>query len=138
LGDVDVLFSEVPRFHYRKPDVVVYRCVPKDRRGKWGDKPTAADVDIAVEIVSPGTKTEDLYTKRQLYAKAGIPHYWIVRMAGDDGLAVTIERLVLVNDGEYASAGISLRDKHLYAVDTADPLRITVTWDQLDRGFPVA
>lgn len=70
-SELDVLFTEVP-FHYRKPDVVVYRCIPKDeRRGRWRDKPTVADVIIAVEVVSRSTIVEDLQTKRALYAAAG-------------------------------------------------------------------
>jgi Uma2 family endonuclease len=27
-GAVDVLFTEVPQFHYRRPDVIVHRCLP--------------------------------------------------------------------------------------------------------------
>jgi hypothetical protein len=45
-GEIDVLFSEVP-FHYRKPDALVYRCLPEDRRPtRWADKPLASDVVI--------------------------------------------------------------------------------------------
>jgi Uma2 family endonuclease len=135
-SELDVLFAEVPRFHYRRPDAIVYRCVPPDRGGRWKDKPIAADVVIAIEVVSASTVTEDLSTKRELYAQAGIPHYWIIRMAGDDGIAVSIERLTLTADRTYVSNGPSLRDRDLLAVDTVDPLPITVTWDQLDRGFP--
>lgn len=133
---LDVLFAEVPRFHYRRPDAIMYRCVPMDRGGRWKDKPLAADVIIAVEVVSMSTITEDLYTKRELYAQAGIPHYWIIRMAGDDGVAVSVERLTRTADRTYASTGPSLRGKDRVAVDTVDPFTITITWDQLDRGFP--
>ncbi|WP_159080383.1 Uma2 family endonuclease [Nocardia suismassiliense] len=135
-SELDVLFSEVPRFNYRRPDVIVYRCVPRDRGGRWKDKPLAGDVVVIVEVVSASTVTEDLITKRRLYAKAGIPHYWIIRMAGDDGIAMSIERLRLSADQLYVSGGGAVRDKDLFAVQTADPLEVTVTWDQLDRGFP--
>ncbi|MCW2938098.1 MAG: hypothetical protein JWN00_1083 [Actinomycetia bacterium] len=135
-GELDVLFAEVPRFHYRRPDVIVYRCVPKNRGGRWKDKPVASDVLIAVEVVSRATITEDLDTKRRLYARAGIPHYWIIRMAGDDGLAVSLERLRLTADQTYVSSGHALRDRDLSAVDTIDPFQISITWAQLDRGFP--
>jgi Uma2 family endonuclease len=136
-GELDVLFAEVPRFHYRRPDVIVYRCVPRDRGGRWRDKPQAGDVVIAVEVVSESTITEDLSTKRALYASAGIPHYWIIRMAGDEGIAVSLERLSLSADRHYVTTGSAYRDRDLHAVATADPFPITVTWDQLDRGFPV-
>lgn len=135
-SELDVLFSEVPRFNYRRPDAIVYRCIPRDRRGQWRDKPTAADVEVVIEIVSASTVTEDLITKRKLYAHAAIPHYWIVRMAGDDGVAVCIDRLRLSADGTYVSAGQAIRDRDLAAVQTVDPFEIAITWQQLDRGFP--
>jgi Uma2 family endonuclease len=132
-AELDVLFTEVP-FHYRKPDAVVFRCIPEDRRRgtRWRDKPLVSDVIIAIEIVSRTTVIEDLRTKRSLYAEAAIPHYWIIRMAGDDGLAVSVERLVLASDGSYVTEGIALRDKDVYAVDTVNPFQIRVSWDELD------
>jgi Uma2 family endonuclease len=33
---------------------------------------------LAVEIISPGTPRIDRVTKLQLYARFGVPHYWIV------------------------------------------------------------
>jgi hypothetical protein len=39
LGDLDVLIADTPKLHFRRPDVVVYRCIDADR-GKWGRKPT--------------------------------------------------------------------------------------------------
>jgi Uma2 family endonuclease len=135
-GELDVLFTEVPRFHYRRPDVIVYRCVPRDRGGRWRDKPQAGDVIIAIEVVSESTITEDLSTKRALYASAGIPHYWIIRMAGGEGIAISVERLTLSVDRHYVTSGSAYRDRDLDAVSTADPFPITITWQQLDRGFP--
>src|SRR5918992_1021978 len=63
-SELDVLFTEVP-FHYRKPDVMVFRCIPDDRRygTRWRDKPLASDMLLAVEIVSRTTVIEDLRTK---------------------------------------------------------------------------
>jgi Uma2 family endonuclease len=135
-GELDVLFTEVPQFHYRRPDAIVYRCVPAGRGGRWKDKPQAGDVVIAVEVVSASTVTEDLYTKRTLYANAGIPHYWIIRMAGDEGIAVSVERLRPDSDRRYVTGGSTHRDRDIFAVSTADPFPITVSWEQLDRGFP--
>jgi hypothetical protein len=37
-----------------------------------------ADVLLAVEIVSPGSRNVDLHLKPFEYADAGIPHYWLV------------------------------------------------------------
>lgn len=38
----------------------------------------AADVVLAVEVISPGSRTLDLHRKPVEYAEAGIPHYWVV------------------------------------------------------------
>ena len=34
--------------------------------------------DLVVEILSPGTRRRDRMVKAQLYARAGVPEYWIV------------------------------------------------------------
>lgn len=54
-----------------EPDLVV---VEKGRTGPRLDLPVA----LVVEIVSPGSVTNDRVTKRATYADAGIPHYWLV------------------------------------------------------------
>jgi Uma2 family endonuclease len=38
----------------------------------------AAEVVVAAEFVSPGSRRTDHVAKRADYADAGIPHYWIV------------------------------------------------------------
>ena len=38
----------------------------------------AADIVLAAEVVSPDTEERDRERKPQLYAKAGIPHFWRV------------------------------------------------------------
>jgi len=53
----------------------------------------AGEVGLAVEVISPNSRSYDLVTKRHHYATLGIPHYWIVdskdacvrvlRLAGD-------------------------------------------------------
>ncbi|WP_242583611.1 Uma2 family endonuclease [Streptomyces sp. MST-110588] len=44
----------------------------------------AADVVLAVEVVSPDSRERDRETKPGKYARAGIPHFWLVEMAGED------------------------------------------------------
>ncbi len=41
-----------------------------------------ADVELVVEIVSPGSRTSDRITKPVQYAAAGIPAYWRVEIEG--------------------------------------------------------
>ncbi|MEX0703928.1 MAG: Uma2 family endonuclease [Planctomycetales bacterium] len=59
----------------RDPDIRVLRPEHMPARDK---QPTGAE--LVVEIVSPGdeARERDLVTKRQEYAKAAIPEYWIV------------------------------------------------------------
>lgn len=38
----------------------------------------AKDVLLAIEIMSPETRVFDLIRKPDEYARAGIPHYWVV------------------------------------------------------------
>ncbi|WP_157187375.1 Uma2 family endonuclease [Nocardia vinacea] len=132
--DVDMLVSEVP-FHYKRPDVIVYRCIDEPRP-KWRMKPTAADTVLVVEVVSPTTITADLVDKRAEYARFGIQHYWIVRMANEDGPAVSIEMLMLNSAGEYVSAGHHTRsDRSASAIDSLVPFEMHATWQQLDEGI---
>ncbi|RPE41100.1 Uma2 family endonuclease [Streptomyces sp. Ag109_O5-1] len=42
----------------------------------------AADVVLAVEVVSPDSEARDRDTKPHKYAAAGIPHFWLVEMTG--------------------------------------------------------
>lgn len=42
----------------------------------------AKDVLLAVEVVSPDSEARDHNAKPLKYAKAGIPHFWLVEMAG--------------------------------------------------------
>ncbi len=65
--DVDVVLWRVPRFTFRRPGVVAYKCLDDPAR-----KPTAQ------ETASPSTAKEDLLDKRAQYAAAGIPMYLVV------------------------------------------------------------
>jgi hypothetical protein len=51
-----------------------------------------------------------------------LPHYWIVRMARNDGPAISVERFRLSTSGEYVFEGIAVRGRDLRAMDTMDPL----------------
>ncbi|MBM2619117.1 Uma2 family endonuclease [Actinoplanes sp. LDG1-06] len=51
----------------------------------------ARDVVLAVEIVSPSTRSTDQVKKPKYYALAGIPFYWLIKTS--DGLTVTAYEL---------------------------------------------
>jgi Uma2 family endonuclease len=79
--ETDVVLWHVPKYTFRRPDVVVYRC-QEDRNAK----PEASDVLLMVEVSSPSTEREDLVDKMAQYAAAGIPAYLVVRMSADGGI----------------------------------------------------
>lgn len=132
--DIDMLVSEVP-FHYKRPDAIVYRCIEQPRH-RWKTKPTITDTILVVEVVSPTTVTADTIDKRAEYARFGIQHYWIVRMANDDGPAISIEMLTLNSEGRYVSNGHRNRtDNYAAAIDTLTPFETRITWEELDEGL---
>jgi Uma2 family endonuclease len=65
-----------------EPDVSVIRAEAVTSRSQTYY--TAADVLLAVEVVSPDSEARDRHRKPQLYAEAGIPHFWLVEMGGAD------------------------------------------------------
>lgn len=90
---IDVRLADDP-LHVRIPDLVVVRRPV--RRVRRPDQ-----VLLAVEVISPGTRTIDRAHKRAEYAAAGIPHYWIVDWA--DGVSLEVLHLA---DGRYESQGV--------------------------------
>ncbi|MBW8487579.1 Uma2 family endonuclease [Actinomadura parmotrematis] len=132
-GDVDMLVSEVP-FHFKRPDVIVYRRIDT-ARPRWRKKPLVADTLLVVEVVSPSTITADTMDKRVEYARFGIPHYWIVRMAEHNGPVASIEMLQLGSDGTYSIQQTAQRSLATdVAISMLDPFTATVTWTELDLG----
>ncbi|MET7681977.1 Uma2 family endonuclease [Streptomyces sp. NPDC005423] len=65
-----------------EPDVCVVRAsaVTGPRLTRF----QVADVLLAAEVVSPDSESRDRDTKPRKYAAAGIPHFWLVEMAGVD------------------------------------------------------
>jgi Uma2 family endonuclease len=68
--DVDLRLADVPLLN-RRPDVVVYWAgVPDDQVLR------PQDVELVVEITSPGSVTQDTIDKPGEYAAAGVGHYY--------------------------------------------------------------
>ncbi|MFJ2437221.1 Uma2 family endonuclease [Streptomyces anulatus] len=66
-----------------EPDVSVVRSEADDK-GMEQTSYAAADVLLAVEVVSPDSEARDREAKPHKYATAGIPHFWLVEMTGTD------------------------------------------------------
>ncbi|MFF0503520.1 Uma2 family endonuclease [Streptomyces fimicarius] len=65
-----------------EPDVSVVRT--EAVTGLDVSRYQAADVLLAVEVVSPDSEARDHEAKPHKYATAGIPHFWLVEMTGTD------------------------------------------------------
>jgi Uma2 family endonuclease len=64
---------------------------PRVRRGYIQGPP-----DLLVEVISPGHESYDRERKRDLYARCGVPHYWVL-----DFLSRTAECYADPRDGRY-------------------------------------
>jgi len=81
-------------------NIVVQPDVAFVRRGSAADNPAEARIagspELMIEVLSLSNAGHDLVRKRELYARYGVPEYWIV-----DPIRRTIVALTLV-DGQYA------------------------------------
>jgi Uma2 family endonuclease len=81
------------------PDVLVTTFAAAQRRSGGF---MADEVVLAVEIVSPGSQSIDRVLKPALYAKAGIPHFWLIETDG----GITVQTHQLDRDAEvYEESG---------------------------------
>jgi Uma2 family endonuclease len=79
----------------RAPDISVLR-----RDTAHPTHAAAADVLLAVEI-SHTTLGQDLEAKRLHYAEAGIPHYWVIDVEGQQ-----LHRFARPEDGDYRDVAV--------------------------------
>jgi Uma2 family endonuclease len=91
---------------YREPDLAFMAADHLDRaHNEFWD-----GADLVVEVISEAGRARDVEVKRQDYALAGIPEYWIV-----DPRDETITVLVL-RDGLYMEAGVFGRGERAASV----------------------
>jgi Uma2 family endonuclease len=83
--DLELAPPDAPGFT-RRPDLIVARRTARERVRQEGGIIRAAEVVVAAEFVSPGSRRTDHVAKRADYADAGIPHYWIVDL--DDPISL--------------------------------------------------
>jgi Uma2 family endonuclease len=72
VAPLDVLLSE---HDVVEPDVVY---VSRERASIVGAANIRGIPDLLVEVLSPGTAERDRTDKRNIYARCGVPFYWIV------------------------------------------------------------
>lgn len=123
-SDVDLRLRDIPLLN-RRPDVVLYRCL------KQGERLRGEHVLLVVEVVSPGSETQDTTDKLGEYAQAGIPHYWLVRI--DDAGVALIERYRLDPAAMAYKHTVTLMKELPGTPPTVTaPLPITVDWSDLE------
>lgn len=112
--EVDVALG---RHDIVRPDLTGWR---RERLSKPGGvRPIPVVPDWVCEIISPSTATRDRVTKRNLYARAGIPHYWLI-----DPDARILEALVL-RDGIWTEAGV-FDETHVERIPPLEPVELEV------------
>ncbi|MBI2894873.1 MAG: Uma2 family endonuclease [Deltaproteobacteria bacterium] len=94
LLEVDVRFD---RHEVVRPDVAGW--LRPRLPDPWDQRPIDVVPDWICEVVSPSNQAHDRVRKRHLYARCGVPFYWIV-----DPSERTLEALRLV-DGVWTDAG---------------------------------
>ncbi|WP_052864916.1 MULTISPECIES: Uma2 family endonuclease [Streptomyces] len=109
-----------------EPDILVLRAeAVRDRRQTRYE---ASDVVLAVEVVSPDSEARDRDSKPGKYAAAGIPHFWLVEMAGDKDHPVVHEYALDPVTKEYVPAGI-----HRERLKTTVPFTVDIDLTEVDR-----
>lgn len=109
------------------PDVQFYRQDNLPRGQSAGL--TTGRPDLAVEVVSPSSRSKDRVAKLHSYASIGVPEYWLV-----DPDARTLERLLL-REGSYVIAD-ALADDAVFRPASFESLEIPLAklWETPDAS----
>lgn len=83
-----------------------------------GTSVPAKDVFLAVEVASPESSIRDRERKPQIYAQAGIPHFWLVEQS-DNGAVVRVYEIDPVNGG-YTNVAVQRKRLQVDAPCTFD------------------
>ncbi|MFD9423759.1 MULTISPECIES: Uma2 family endonuclease [unclassified Streptomyces] len=94
--------TDIDRYNRPEPDVIVIdgEIVQDPKQTRF----PAESVRLAIEVVSPESRSRDRETKPVKYARATIPHYW--RVENQDGRAVVYVFEREPATGAYTSTGI--------------------------------
>ena len=83
---------------YREPDVLLLLDAEDTRRSNrsW------TGADLVIEVVSPDDPQRDLVPKREEYAAAGIPEYWIVNPVTEQIIVLQLDETGYAEHGRFA------------------------------------
>ena len=106
LGEVFVAPYDVvlDDFNVVQPDILF---VSNERAHIITDLNIQGAPDLVIEILSPSTARRDRTQKRDLYARHGVPEYWLANTDAESVLVLTLQ------DGEYRIAGIYTKGQTL-------------------------
>ena len=94
-------------FQYTTQFNQMFVVLLKEHLDRLQKKYIAGAPDLAVEVISPGSKIHDRLTKYSIYERAGVSEYWLINVTQQ-----TIEVFVL-DMGAYRSLGIYEGKQHL-------------------------
>ena len=122
--------ATIDDYNEPRPDVVVAQVKNVGRSPFPID-----DAVLAVEVVSPSSVLRDRETKRALYARAGVPVYWLIE-PDDKALKIRLTEFVLGGAEDYVRRGSW--ESGVVQTDTPWTLEIdldalTVRWAALMR-----
>ncbi|MBB4929402.1 Uma2 family endonuclease [Lipingzhangella halophila] len=107
-----------------EPDVLVVRAESEESEDVGTYPPDA--VLLAVEVVSPDSMVRDRERKPQIYAQAGIPHFW--RVENDGG-----EPKVYVYELDPATRTYVARGIHEDRLKVSSPFEIDIDLTEMHR-----
>ncbi|MGW5659389.1 Uma2 family endonuclease [Streptomyces sp. NPDC003758] len=87
----------------------------------------AADVVLAVEVVSPDSESRDRDTKPRKYAAAGIDHFWLVEMVGEEERPV-----VYVYERDPVTKSYTVTGIHHDRLKVSVPFEIDIDLSEID------
>lgn len=102
-----------------EPDILV---ILEEHRTRIGKARIEGPPDLAIEVLSPSTRTYDRKTKRACYARFGIPEFWLV-----DPEVHEIEQLVRPEQGA-CLATTTHRDRITLHVVPAIRIDLSKVW----------
>jgi Uma2 family endonuclease len=108
-----------------EPDVLVVRA-EGDKGGFGQTTYRPADVVLVVEVVSPDSEVRDRERKPQLYAQAGIPHFW--RVENTEGRPT-----VYVYELDPATKAYALTGIHHDLLKVTVPFDVDIDLTEIDR-----
>lgn len=91
VSPIDIVFNE---YNVLQPDIVVF--TPARRDHVQPDQVIRVPPDVAVEVLSDGTESNDRGRKLRMFERFGVPEYWIL-----DPVKRTLEVRSLGREGRY-------------------------------------